>query len=373
MMFQVEFIRDETGLSALANEWQELWKSLGEEATVFSSFDWYQTWWKHFGQESDLFVVTARCDGALVGIAPLMCENSRLRGLPVRVLRFIENGNSLHNDFILQPDKRQGSFAAIMAEIESANHGYDLLELKNIPHSSPNAALFNSWLDNRSRQVLLKKGLDSPVLQISDDWDTFFATRTTRTRKTLRNINNRFEKNGSWEIYHIESFADFEKHLDDFLSIARNSWTEEVGDSLWSPRNRDFFTTLASVASERGWLNAWLLTLDSNPVAFEFHLCANRKVHGLRASFDDEYASLSPGAFLDFHVVQNYFRSQEGLQYYDFGGSFDAYKRKWTEDTVSHVWALYFKGGFYSRFIQFIEGHVIPFAKNLRSFKGNRI
>ena len=116
-----------------------------------------------------------------------------------------------------------------------------------------------------------------------------------------------------------------------------------------------------------------MLTLDSNPVAFEFHLCANRKVHGLRASFDDEYASLSPGAFLDFNVVQNYFRSQEGLQYYDFGGSFDAYKRKWTEDTVSHVWALYFRGGFYSRLIQFIEGHVIPFAKALRSFKGNRI
>ena len=64
-------VRSAAELSALAAEWRELYVRINAD-NVFLSHSWMSTWHRHFGKDSQLFVLTARrSDGQLVGLAPL--------------------------------------------------------------------------------------------------------------------------------------------------------------------------------------------------------------------------------------------------------------------------------------------------------------
>ncbi len=74
-------VEDERGLDALEQEWGELLER--SDATVFQTFEWQRTWWRHFGErrrDAALHVVTVRGPDGLAAIAPLYVERSRVLG-----------------------------------------------------------------------------------------------------------------------------------------------------------------------------------------------------------------------------------------------------------------------------------------------------
>jgi hypothetical protein len=65
---------------ALEHEWRAL-AATSAEPSLFATPEWHQVWWAHFGGGRTAHLVGARCDGALVGLAPLCTKTDS--GAPV--------------------------------------------------------------------------------------------------------------------------------------------------------------------------------------------------------------------------------------------------------------------------------------------------
>jgi CelD/BcsL family acetyltransferase involved in cellulose biosynthesis len=108
-------LRDAGALAALRDEWHALLMQSGG-AEVFQTHEWMSTWWEVFGdQDRELFVVTVRQGGRLVGLAPFLIRRiGRWSRAQVRRLEFLGTGEAEEDevcsdflDIVAAPAHRQ--------------------------------------------------------------------------------------------------------------------------------------------------------------------------------------------------------------------------------------------------------------------------
>ena len=365
-MLKVDTVHDSGEFARLKPEWDALLSALEERGSVFMSHAWHHCWWRHFNAHAALNLLVVRRDGELVGLFPLMRQLTFVHGLPVRSICFMENWNSLHNDALVLPKFRDGVLHAVLETLYAERQSWDVLQLNNIPGSSENCDRLISLLTEAGRNFQLRHSMDTPYLEVAGEWPDFFGSRSTRVRKTLRNIQNGLARSGNWEVLQLRSWQEYLDVREGILQVARKSWTKRIGDSLADPVNAAFFDDLAQAASAQGWLSIWLLRLNGREIAFEFHLRGCNKQHALRASYDAEFAALSPGAFLEMQALKRVFQEPQGVQFFDFGGSFDTYKKRWSDHSKELVSLQVFNQRFYSRLAALHEMGVVPVARSIR-------
>ena len=363
---EIELITDPERLMALKPEWDRLLESLGAEGSVFMSHEWYRCWWRHYATGAELHLLVVRKRGVAVGIAPLMRRRVFLHGAPAREVGFIANGNSLHNDLLLREEEREEALAALCRHLFRENGSWDLLRFYHVPKESPNIPALAAHLDKESARCWLSPSYDSPYLEVTGEWESFLSSRSQRARKTLRNIGNTLRKTGAVEVREVTDWEGVPQAMEGVRLVAGHSWTERVGDSLAQPVNAAFFEELARGAAAVGALSLWLLLLEERIVAFEFHLRGYGKQHALRASFDENFRQLSPGAFLEAEILKRLFEEPRGVGRFDFGGSFDQYKKRWSDNSLDHVTLSACNNGLYSRMIAIHEKVFVGTARSIR-------
>jgi hypothetical protein len=74
-------------------------------------------------------------------------------------------------------------------------------------------------------------------------------------------------------------------------------------------------------------------------------------------------------------IIRHAFEETEKVLVYDFCGSFEEYKRKWTDTFVAHHDILIFNERLYSRLIRFHETIAVPLLKRTvpRGFWDSRL
>lgn len=372
-LVEIEVIRDFGLFLELKPEWDALLSRMGDAASVFMSHYWYECWLRHFCGEAKLHVLILRRGGVIVGIVPLIQRRISLYGLPVRSLCFPENGNSLHNDLLLAPDQRMELLTELLRFLYCDQEGWDVVHLYRMPADSSNLAMLLKLLTDDGTPHAVRSAYASPYLLVSGGWEAFHASRSKRVKKTLRHDQNSLLSAGSAEVLQLIRWDEYLAHRESIYQVARNSWTEKVGNSLASPVNRAFFDDLSRKAAEAGGLRIALLNFNGRPIAFEFHLRGFGKQHAMRASYDREFATLSPGTFLEMEVLKRLYDEPAGVTFYDFGGSSDPYKRRWTDEARELVLLQVFNKRAYSRLCRFYTVNVISFLRGMRKYLRKQI
>jgi len=369
--FRFEILENPEDLTRLKAGWESLCDECANYVTVFSSHAWYQSWWKCYSADAKLQLFTMWQGDKLVGIAPLMWEKSSFHGLPVRVVGFIQNNQSLHNDFIVMPQFRTLFLQKLLGSVFKQSSQWDSLYFRNISSISDNYKSLVQVLDDQDRKWGKKATpFDTPYFIPSGSWSDYLDGRSRRTRKTIKNIRNRIRKAGKVSVRHITTLEEFLSCKEDLLKVAQQSWTEKGGDALGSAPNKCFFESLSMSAAAKGWLSIWALYLDDKMIAIESHLKAYGREHALLGHYHSQFASLSPGAYLEMTILKHIFEEHERVQLYDFCGSFDNYKKKWTSTYVPHSDIFVFNDKIYSKTIMFNEFKLVPFLREtLRSAK----
>ena len=348
-------------MSRIEAAWDDLCAELGESVSVFASFAWYETWWRHFSAGAALNIIAMWEADRLVGIAPLMLRKATVHGLPVTAVSFIENRQAYHNDFLVLPAVREQFLREMLHSLFREASRWDVIVLRNLPDNSANLGALSRILAESGRNW--RQNLtwyDSPYLVPSGSWGEYLAGLSTRTRKSLRNIRNNMHKAGEVAVRNIRTWEKFLAVRDDVFDVAKQSWAEKAGDSLASPGNEVFFNDLAQRAAEKGWLSLWTLELNGKMIAVEFHLRAFAKEHAMRGHYLPEFAALSPGTYLEMQILKHVFEEAEKVRIYDFCGSFESYKRKWTDSYVPHFDLSVFGDRAYGHCVAFHETIVVP-------------
>jgi CelD/BcsL family acetyltransferase involved in cellulose biosynthesis len=224
-------------LAALQAEWRPLAE---RSRNIFATWEWAETWWRHFGRDGELR--TTRAGSAIL---PLYVE----RKGPLRLLRFIGQGHADEVGPVCAPEDRAVAAAALRDVLDEGGF-----------HLFLGDGLAPGW--GQLVEARIVERTSSPVVSLEvGGWDEFLAARSSNFRQQVRAAERRLEERGL--AFRQTDSERLRRDLDDLFRLHRARWP----GSPWFADAEAFHRDFAAVALERGWLRLWMLELEGRTAA----------------------------------------------------------------------------------------------------------
>ncbi len=339
MLFELH--EDIEAFEALQPEWNHLLQRSATN-TVFLTCEWQRAWWNTFGQGRTLQLVALRDeDGHLEAIVPLFVQDTlvdpsaRLPYINIerpatvhesdsrRTIHFI--GGSEVSDYldIIAPSNSNAKTWASVFEFLGRQQGWQNLDLRSIPATSPSLSSVPQMARQRGWDVQQAREDVCPVLELPGTWDAYLSDRLDKKeRHELRRKMRKAEREVDVHWYWVEPY-NLDVGLQIFFELHRASDPDK--DAFMTGRMESFFQAVAEAARDGGWLRLAVLRFDGYAVAS--YLCfdygSDRLVYN--SGFDTStYGHLSPGIVLLALLVED--AIEQRLRRFDFLQGDERYK-----------------------------------------------
>jgi CelD/BcsL family acetyltransferase involved in cellulose biosynthesis len=315
--FELEIVRTEERFHELSEDWTRLYAECVPR-NPFLSFEWSAACREHVCRRSDLFVVTARAGGRLVGLAPQRRE--RISGL--RVVRFLAGGWSDYSGFLCHPGAPE-AVPALLVALAGSDPELDLLVLRQLareftrlPHVRLPKALGAEMLE----------GEGSPYLAFAGDWEALCAQGPGWLKGVQKRVR-RFQREGG-AVRRLTGNRAAEA-MTAVADVEARSWQARYGEPIFHKRSvRELFAEALRKVEERGELELWLAEMDGKAIGYEINFLSPDRIWLYRGSYDQDYARYGPGSVLEFHSIRAGWA--EGRREYDYGSGCEPYKAERT-------------------------------------------
>jgi CelD/BcsL family acetyltransferase involved in cellulose biosynthesis len=341
-MFSAEIIDTFEGFSRIADLWNDaLCRS--DTDFPFMTHEWFSCCLQSCLQFAGLMVVLVRQHGQIVGIAPLMQKRGKIGAIPARQVALIGSDHRFKNSFILT--RQDPAILKTVYNTVKEACKYDIFNLNMIPVQSRMHAAVRDFSDGSGIRCYETPDDTSPYIHIEHSWEDYLKTRSGRLRQKMNYVSRLFRKAGQYEVVRYQRDAP-DRALAELEHISRHSWKYRAGTAIISKEdNLRFFRCLTRTAAALGWLQFWVLKIEGKPVAFAYNLEYKGRTYALKIEFDERYRHLSPSEFLYTHAIKDSF--QRGLKEYDWLGTIQPYKMKWTSLSRPHSRFLLFNDALY--------------------------
>ncbi len=323
-----------------ANELEELrllWAALlpvTPGASFFHSLDWLQVYWKHFGSDQRMRVLVVSVADKPVGILPLVVRRESTRIGGVRLLTYpLHDWGSWYGPIGPNPTV---TLVEGLKHIQRTKQDWDLLDLRWIQRRVHDRGRTRTAMQVAGFEPQWNPWVENSWIDLSGDWDSYWATRTTEWRNNVRRCERRVAQQGKIEYVRYRplgtAVGDGEPRWDLYDAceqIAERSWqgSSVTGTTLSHDSIRTYLRAAHERAAERGAVDLNLLLLDGQPAAFAYAYQYQGYVYGLRMGFDANVSKEGTGTVLQYNVIRDCFARGDGL--YDLGPDASAAKRYW--------------------------------------------
>lgn len=347
---------------ALAPLWREVTQEAGQESP-FLSHDWFACCWRTAGVHRRREVWLVEDAAGPVAFVPLARWKAKVHGLPAQVVGFLDAPDTPFVDFAIGRG-REEVIATFLDQLH-AHRDWDVLTIPKLPADSRTFKAMEVALPANFRWRVASREL-SPYITIDRTWESFYRGRTQRFRKTCRNIENRLERRGTLTVEEHRRVHPADDTFADAMQVSLRSWKAPRARSMATMEGMPrFFQELTERASANGWLHLWILRLDGRAIATEYHVGANGTLHALRADYDSTLSELSPGAYLNIHIVRELFERGD-VQEYDMGPGANEYKLRWATGAHETLTLDVYAPTAYGRLLHAIQTRVVPLARRWR-------
>ena len=290
---------------------------------VFYTWEWLFAWWKHYGKQRELWLVTAWIGDELVGVAPLMLETRRKYGLRVRVLCNLGTPNIDIGGFLVQDGDQRISAEIGNYLIEQKAH-WDLLELNEFLLDSPETKQLVALFTN-SGFIHTPKDNRHLYLPVHGDWQNYWHQLSMNLRDDIRKKKRRLNKSQGELIY--KHHTGQEVTWQDFLAIFEINEQGRFPNLYRSAEERAFQRELFEAMTDRGWLDIHLLYIGVLPVAYLYGFRYKNRYENWRTGFNSLYSNFSVGKILHQMVIEDCFK--RACSEIDFLCGDEQYKTSW--------------------------------------------
>ena len=319
---RVEVIGDARAFAEMRVEWNALLDASGSW-NPFLTWEWMWSWWAHLRGAATLNIVTVRCGGELIAIAPLM---SVRRGLSVPArLEFVGVGAGAdYLDVIV----RTGHESAAAVALARWLHAQPLaLHLDNLPPNPASAGVWRELAD--SGWTALEASPDvCPYIDLSaQSWDSYLgslgASHRANVRRRLRALSAAYEMRFS----EVDSPERRRHALEALFDFHDQRWSGGGSTAFSTTPLRAFHHDLTRTALECGWLRMYSLTLDSHLAGAMYGFARDGRFYFYQHGTDPAYARYSPGLVLMALTIRA--SIADGLREFDMLYGHEAYKTLW--------------------------------------------
>lgn len=355
--YRTSIIRDYSEFLAIKNNWNDLLEQ-NFVATVWMRHEWIDSWWQAFGGDMSLFIPTLKRDGKIIGIIPMMIEITRIKGVRLRVLKFIENGITPRSNIIM-PGIGVPEVSIIWKKLEECSDEWDVAFLENLAQDNPGYKCFLRFLTESGTRFVESPDRISPYIQLQNGWEQCHRNFGKRLRRNISNARNRLKQQGEFSLVECKTPAEVNKALEICYGISRRSWKGELGKDIGGRTDRKtFYDKITETGIRNGWVTIWLLRLNEEFIAFEYTLQLGSEMLLLAVDYDQAHNHFSPGTVLRSLVLER-IAARNAVSTYDLAGTNYDYKLHWTKSIRPHSQFWVFNDRIKSRLLYFIKAKIL--------------
>jgi CelD/BcsL family acetyltransferase involved in cellulose biosynthesis len=335
-------------IDGLADEWRALCAE-GPCDEPFYRPEWIAAYVRAFAPRARLRLLTARADGRLRAVLPLVAEWGSLHGLRLRKLRGAANVHSCRFDLVHGVDDAEGAAGAIWALLR-CTPGWDALELRDVPCGG-GAELLLAAAERDGYPVGRWELSPGPYVRLratSESPDSAFAHVSPKLLGDLRRQRRKLdaEAGGPLRLTRIER-AD-RNDLERFYDLERAGWKGTEGTAIASdPGTRAFYDLVADSAAQNGYLCLYVLSSGERTLAMHYGLAHNGCFYLLKPAYDEAYRSYSPGNLLVQEVIRD--SVERGRHEVDLMTDSEVWKTRWSTDDRHFLDGYVFRRGIRGR------------------------
>lgn len=268
--------------------------------------------WRAFGTNVDLHAILIygpgqpnSPPGAPLNGLFLLERVPRQYGLPIPVLRGWTHQYSPLGTPLLRAGAEQACLDALFTWLSQHPDGAPLLELVDYAADGPFGRLVAACARQRRLSSFAVQTYPRALLRRDEDATAALDRSVSRgSRKELRRLRRRLEETGRVDVRSLDSGADPQQWIDQFLELERSGWKGRADTALANdPSHRSFFEQVARAAHARGRLRLLGLFLDDRPVAMKCNLLAPPGSFAYKIAYDERLARYSPGVQLELDNV----------------------------------------------------------------------
>jgi peptidoglycan/xylan/chitin deacetylase (PgdA/CDA1 family)/CelD/BcsL family acetyltransferase involved in cellulose biosynthesis len=317
-------------------EWQHLrdgWDALLREsrsATIFLSWEWSAAWWSAYGAPGELYILAAYDDGgALRGIAPMRRRTMRGYGQKVPALTFLADGSndSDYLDFLIAAGYERPVMEAFGRQWHEALKRGTVLEVNEIPESSPNLPTLREWAESQGcvwRETVVPCG----TVRLPDVWEEYLTMLKprfrTKVRSTLRNLEGRPEVRFGF----AQTLEDATNLLPVLYDLHSRRWAGEGKPGVFGwDRKRAFYSALSENLLACGRLRFSWLEWKGRILACQYGFIYGNSYFQLQEGYEPEAEHWNVGIGLRAWSIRELMK--QGVREYDFMAGIGRHKTDW--------------------------------------------
>lgn len=320
--------------AALHAAWNTLQRRL-RRPSPFLTHEWFDAAWQWRKQDAQLHILCCMRGQDLVGVLPLLRPASSLRSAASRQLEFLAVPDTQVCDALAADADRVPVASALADELVRRQREWDAIALRYLPDGTIALTELRQALSDRRLRCDVKQATRNPWIALDSSWETYYSSRSRRLKKATNLASNRLSKAGDIELRWLRpgegDAAEVDHRVDQITAISARSWKTRTGNSLDNAGPQAFVRRLSQHAHRMNCLSVWILALNKVPIAMELQLIDDGCVFALRSDFDAAYESISPGSYLNRHMLVKLFGT--GLRRYLMGPGENIYKYRWADES----------------------------------------
>jgi hypothetical protein len=306
---QIRRIEKARDFVALAPVWFRLLSESGQ-TSPFLSYDWFWCCWHGVWPQRHPEILLVEKAGIPVAIIPLMHWRSRVHGLPVRHISFLECPYTPEVDLLTVHEHDE--ILAIFLEHLTNRSDWDIAKLQKLPIASPTVKALEHLLPGRL--PWRRDGHHTaPYIAVDGDWDHFCRALNGTSVDLHQCMQTGLRRSGDIRLEE-RRLVDLESaSLQEIFTFMHSSPGAQVTAPM--PRQWEFFRVLTQRAAKNDWLSLWTLKLDGHILAIEYQLRSHGRVSILLAGEDPAYSAMLPWPALNLAILQSVFQSGYATEY----------------------------------------------------------
>ena len=318
------------------------WNSLVEldrNVSVFTSWEWQTSWWKHYAGNSRLRLLTVHKADQLVGALPLYVRRSEVVPLfGAQELRLVGSGGDTSPDY-LGPVIAAGFEESVARSfvdwlVEHCDE-WDALNLSDML-PTPFLNQLQQRLRSRALHAELRPCSQIQVARLPDSFSDYMRAMPGQRRQRLNRIRRRLVEQLGMTFKTSRKSDEIWSTVDALIELHRKRWADKDPNkgAFRSSRYLNFHREVIERCLQNDWIRLYRLE-DAHGKATAVFYCYRYRDEVLyfQSGFDPALHKYSPGLALMGFAIES--AIGEGARLFDMLKGEHAYKGAWTNEIRS--------------------------------------
>ncbi|HET8944205.1 MAG TPA: GNAT family N-acetyltransferase [Dehalococcoidia bacterium] len=299
-------------IASLEPEWREALAACPRRYPFYSP-TWLQHWWDVFVDDHELVLLAVRDGERLAGVLPFMRTGNQIT--------FAGDTEICDYMDMIAPG---GDYAALWtAALRSlGEEPWEEIALWAVREDSPTVAALPEACRELGLTFVSEQEDVCPQLELPGDWEEYISSLGKKDRHELRRKLRKLPQAGAVEVEVLESPAEVEPALDDFLRMHRESRADKA--NFMTDQMEGFFRKVVVALAAEGVAEMTFLKLADVRAACLLCFKAGDDYLLYNSGYDPAYAGFSVGLLSKALALQR--AIERGYKRFDFLRGHEHYK-----------------------------------------------